>query len=48
MPAVAHDAEVTPHAGPARFEASDRDGSSVTIDRAYVDVHLNERVKDPN
>jgi len=30
------------------FEAPDRDGSSVTIDRAYVDAHLNELVKDPD
>ncbi|GAB3347009.1 ATP-dependent protease ATPase subunit HslU [Lysobacter tyrosinilyticus] len=30
------------------FEAPDRDGTSVTIDRAYVDAHLNELVKDPD
>jgi ATP-dependent HslUV protease ATP-binding subunit HslU len=30
------------------FEAPDRDGSSVTIDRDYVDKHLNELVKDPD
>jgi len=30
------------------FEAPDRDGSSVTIDRIYVDAHLNELVKDPD
>ncbi|WP_082538665.1 ATP-dependent protease ATPase subunit HslU [Lysobacter sp. Root494] len=30
------------------FEAPDRDGSSITIDRDYVDKHLNELVKDPD
>jgi ATP-dependent HslUV protease ATP-binding subunit HslU len=30
------------------FEAPDRDGSKVTIDRDYVDAHLNELVKDPD
>ena len=30
------------------YEAPDRDGSSVTIDRDYVDRHLNELVKDPD
>ena len=30
------------------FEAPDRDGHSVTIDRAYVDAHLGELVQDPD
>ena len=30
------------------YEAPDRDGSSVTIDRAYVDAHLGELVQDPD
>ncbi|MCL1634876.1 ATP-dependent protease ATPase subunit HslU [Luteimonas sp. SX5] len=30
------------------FEAPDRDGSSVVIDRAYVDGHLGELVQDPD
>ena len=30
------------------FEAPDREGSAVTIDRTYVDAHLNELVKDPD
>jgi ATP-dependent HslUV protease ATP-binding subunit HslU len=30
------------------FEAPDRDGSSVSIDRAYVDTHLDELVQDPD
>ncbi|TCZ82065.1 ATP-dependent protease ATPase subunit HslU [Lysobacter sp. N42] len=30
------------------YEAPDRDGQSVTIDRAYVDAHLGELVKDPD
>jgi ATP-dependent HslUV protease ATP-binding subunit HslU len=30
------------------FEAPDRDGHTVTIDRAYVDAHLGELVKDPD
>ncbi len=30
------------------FEASDRGGQSVTIDRAYVDQHLGELVQDPD
>ncbi len=30
------------------YEAPDRDGQSVTIDRAYVDQHLGELVKDPD
>lgn len=30
------------------FEAPDRDGQAVTIDRAYVDAHLGELVKDPD
>jgi ATP-dependent HslUV protease ATP-binding subunit HslU len=30
------------------FEAPDRDGHTVTIDRAYVDQHLGELVKDPD
>ncbi len=30
------------------FEAPDRDGQSVAIDRAYVDAHLGELVKDPD
>jgi len=30
------------------YEAPDRDGSSVTIDRAYVDTHLGELVQDPD
>jgi ATP-dependent HslUV protease ATP-binding subunit HslU len=30
------------------YEAPDRDGSSVTIDRAYVDLHLGELVQDPD
>ena len=30
------------------YEAPDRDGSQVTIDRAYVDAHLGELVQDPD
>jgi len=30
------------------FEAPDKDGTSVTIDRAYVDAHLGELVQDPD
>ena len=30
------------------YEAPDRDGDTVTIDRAYVDAHLGELVKDPD
>ena len=30
------------------FEAPDKDGSAVTIDRAYVDAHLGELVQDPD
>lgn len=30
------------------FEAPDRDGTMLTIDRAYVDAHLGELVKDPD
>ncbi len=30
------------------YEASDRSGDSVTIDRAYVDAHLGELVQDPD
>jgi ATP-dependent HslUV protease ATP-binding subunit HslU len=30
------------------FEAPDRNGAAVAIDRAYVDAHLNELVKDPD
>ena len=30
------------------FEAPDRDGQSVAIDRAYVDAHLGELVQDPD
>ena len=30
------------------YEAPDKDGSSVTIDRAYVDAHLGELVQDPD
>ena len=30
------------------FEAPDKDGTSLTIDRAYVDLHLGELVKDPD
>ncbi|QNP42166.1 ATP-dependent protease ATPase subunit HslU [Lysobacter terrestris] len=30
------------------FEAPDRDGTAVAIDRSYVDAHLNELVKDPD
>ncbi len=30
------------------YEAPDRDGQSVTIDRAYVDQHLGELVQDPD
>ena len=30
------------------FEAPDRDGQQVTIDRAYVDQHLGELVQDPD
>ena len=29
-------------------EAPDRDGQSVTIDRAYIDAHLGELVQDPD
>ena len=30
------------------YEAPDRDGQEVTIDREYVDAHLGELVKDPD
>ena len=30
------------------YEAPDKDGASITIDRAYVDEHLGELVKDPD
>jgi ATP-dependent HslUV protease ATP-binding subunit HslU len=30
------------------FEAPDRDGTTLTIDRAYVDEHLNDLVQDPD
>ena len=30
------------------FEAPDRGGQAVLIDRAYVDSHLGELVKDPD
>ncbi len=30
------------------YEAPDRDGQSITIDRAYVDAHLGELVQDPD
>jgi ATP-dependent HslUV protease ATP-binding subunit HslU len=30
------------------FEAPDRDGTTLTIDRAYVDEHLGELVRDPD
>jgi len=30
------------------FEAPDKDGTSLTIDRAYVDAHLGDLVKDPD
>jgi ATP-dependent HslUV protease ATP-binding subunit HslU len=30
------------------YEAPDRDGQAVTIDRAYVDAHLGELVQDPD
>jgi ATP-dependent HslUV protease ATP-binding subunit HslU len=30
------------------FEAPDRDGTTLTIDRAYVDQHLGDLVKDPD
>ena len=30
------------------FEAPDRDGQQVTVDRDYVDSHLGELVKDPD
>ena len=30
------------------FEAPDRDGQAVSIDRAYVDSHLGELVQDPD
>ena len=30
------------------YEAPDRDGQSVAIDRAYVDAHLGELVQDPD
>lgn len=30
------------------YEAPDRDGQSVTVDRAYVDAHLGELVQDPD
>ena len=30
------------------FEAPDRGGAQVAIDRAYVDAHLGELVKDPD
>ena len=30
------------------YEAPDKDGSSITIDRAYVDQHLGELVQDPD
>src|SRR6476619_3472861 len=32
----------------ASFEAPDRDGQSLTIDRAYVDAHLGELLQDPD
>ena len=30
------------------YEAPDRDGQSVEVDRAYVDAHLGELVQDPD
>jgi len=30
------------------YEAPDRDGQAVSIDRAYVDSHLGELVQDPD
>jgi ATP-dependent HslUV protease ATP-binding subunit HslU len=30
------------------YEAPDRSGDAVTIDRAYVDQHLGELVRDPD
>ena len=30
------------------YEAPDRDGQAVSIDRAYVDAHLGELVQDPD
>jgi ATP-dependent HslUV protease ATP-binding subunit HslU len=30
------------------YEAPDRDGQAVTVDRAYVDAHLGELVQDPD
>jgi ATP-dependent HslUV protease ATP-binding subunit HslU len=30
------------------YEAPDRDGQKVSIDRAYVDTHLGELVQDPD
>ena len=30
------------------YEAPDKDGSAVAIDRAYVDAHLGELVQDPD
>jgi ATP-dependent HslUV protease ATP-binding subunit HslU len=30
------------------FEAPDKDGSSLTIDREYVDLHLGDLVLDPD
>ena len=30
------------------YDAPDKDGTAVTIDRAYVDAHLGELVKDPD
>ena len=30
------------------YEAPDRGGQAITIDRAYVDSHLGELVKDPD
>jgi ATP-dependent HslUV protease ATP-binding subunit HslU len=30
------------------FEAPDREGAKMVIDREYVDAHLNELVKDPD
>ena len=30
------------------YEAPDRDGQAVSIDRAYVDDHLGELVQDPD
>ena len=30
------------------YEAPDRDGQSISVDRAYVDQHLGELVQDPD